>query len=68
MTCSLTAWMIMSWVAWASCWVETTTLLMRTGTPSWYSKETCVLPSGRKKSTMPSLRTWVRRWESLWAQ
>ena len=57
-----------AWEAEAACWVETTTLLMRTGLPSMYSKETWVLPSGRKKGTVPSLRTLVSCWESWWAQ
>ena len=68
MTVRFTASMISAWEADAACCVDTTTLLMRIGLPSTYSKETCVLPSGRKKSTRPSLRALVSCCESWCAQ
>ncbi len=39
------------------CCVEITTQSTRAGRPSTYSTVTCDLPSGRRKSTMPFLRT-----------
>ena len=50
------------------CWVETTTAGIRSTAPfSPYWTVTWLLPSGRSQSTRPSLRTWARRRESLWA-
>ena len=43
----------------AACWVEMTTLVMRTGLPFSYWTETWVLASGRSQATLPVLRTRV---------
>ena len=40
-----------------ACCVEMSTVSRRVGRPSSYSTDTCVLPSGRRKSTIFSLRT-----------
>ena len=49
------------------CCVEMTTASMRLGVLSTYSTLTWLLPSGRRKSRMPSRRTSESRRTSLWA-
>ena len=43
----------------AACWVEMTTLVMRTGLSSTYCTETWLLASGRSHLTLPVLRMRV---------
>ena len=64
-TCSTTASSIRSWVTSSWCCVETTTVSIRTGLSPSYSTVTCDLPSGRKKSTSPLLRTAASRRQIL---
>ena len=64
-TCSIIASRSRSLDTSGECWVEMTTLRTATGLPSSYWTVTCDFESGRRKSNMPSLRTWVRcftRW------
>ena len=49
------------------CWVEMTTASMRFGVLPTYSTLTWLLPSGRRKSRMPSRRAVERRCTSLCA-
>jgi hypothetical protein len=44
-----------------ACWLETTTVLSRTGRSPSYSMVTCVFPSGRRYGTVPSRRTAASR-------
>ena len=53
MTSSMTASRSFLYFTCSSCCVLTTMASMRTGTSSSYSSVTCVLPSGRRKSTPP---------------
>ena len=45
----------------SACWVDTTMASMRTGTPSSYSTDTCVLPSGRRYFSSPLRRASLKR-------
>jgi len=57
MICSSTSRRKTSVATEESCCVDTTTVSMRTGRPSWYSTVTWVLPSGRKYGRLPDRRT-----------
>ena len=51
-----------------SCWVETTTVSMRSTRPcSSYWTETWLLPSGRSQGRRPDLRRPASSRASLWA-
>ena len=50
----------------SECWVETTTVSIRTGLRSRYSTVTCDLPSGRRKSS-PSRRALASWRVTAWA-